>query len=102
MLKLDFGFSNIEAFKIIRKKMQVLESIMEKSLMDRDRVAASKELTKYIDHLIIPNKKGNIFANNMMLDNSRDKHVINNQIDFNKLPGMDNEELSHILPLHHD
>lgn len=85
----DFGVSDVEAFALIRKKMKVLESIMDKGETDRDRVAASKELTKYVDHLIIPSKKSNFFANNMMMDNSKDKTIHNTQVDFSKLPSME-------------
>jgi len=89
----DFGVSDIEAFSIIREKMDVLRSIMKKSLFDRDRILASKELTKYIDCMIVPNKKNNFFANNMMMDNSKDKSITNNVIDFNSLPGMDRDDV---------
>ena len=96
----DFGVSDIEALSIIRMKMNVLKSIMKNSLFDRDRILASKELTKYIDCMIIPSKKNtSFFANNLMLDESKNKTITNNLIDFRALPGMDDEdvrkELSH-------
>lgn len=96
----DYGVSDTEAFSLIRKKMDTLESIMVNGILDRDRIAASKELTKYVDHLILPGKKGNFFSTNMLVDNSRDKQITNNQVDFNALPGMDNEDVRKELAGH--
>lgn len=98
----DFGVSDVEAFSLIRMKMDVLKTIMkDESAWARDRIAASKELTKYVDCLIMPDKKSSFFVDNMMLDNSKDKKVINNQVDFSKLPSMEDVNVRKELAGHH-
>jgi hypothetical protein len=91
----DFAITNDEAYKIVHKKIQMLLSLMNDSeVWARDRIAASKELTKYVDYMIIPDKKNYVFANNALVDNSSNKQITtNNMVNFSKLPGMDDPDV---------
>jgi hypothetical protein len=89
----DFVSAGFDPITIIRKKTEVMLTIMEDTTAARkDRIAAGKELTKYIDYKVMPDKKNVVFGNNVMVDESTNKQINSgntNMIDFSALPGMD-------------